>query len=121
MPKILVVDDDLTVTQLLEALLTMEGHQSATLNDSTKAMELVKTFHPDVILLDLMMPELNGYELCELLRQDPQDANIPVVVVSALDDQASRERALQAGARDYITKPFDVDFLLQKIKELTNG
>jgi CheY-like chemotaxis protein len=119
-PKILVVDDDLTVTQLLEALLNMEGHEPATLNDSTKALELVKTFHPDLILMDLMMPDLNGYELCELLHQNPEYASIPVVVVSALDDQTSREKALQAGARDYITKPFDVEFLLQKIKELIN-
>jgi len=118
-PKILVVDDDLTVTQLLEALLTMEGHLSATLNDSTKALELVKTFHPDLILLDLMMPDLNGYELCQLLRQNPEYAGIPVMVVSALDDPASRERAARAGARDYITKPFDVDFLLEKIKQFT--
>jgi two-component system sensor histidine kinase ChiS len=116
----MVVDDDLTVTQLLEALLTMEGHQSATLNDSTKALELVKTFQPDLILLDLMMPDLNGYELCELLRQNTDYAGIPVMVVSALDDPVSREKAMQAGARDYITKPFDVDFLLKKIKEFTS-
>lgn len=121
MLKILVVDDDLTVTQLLEALLTMEGHQSATLNDSTKVLELMKTFHPDLILLDLMMPDLNGFELCELLRQDPGYADIPVMVVSALDDPASREKALRSGAKDYITKPFDVDFLLQKIKEATSS
>jgi twitching motility two-component system response regulator PilG len=117
--KILVVDDDLTVTQLLEALLTMEGHQPATLNDSTKALDLVESFHPDLILLDLMMPELNGYELCGLLRQNPEYTGIPVMVVSALDDPASRERAARAGAKDYITKPFDVDFLLQRIKQFT--
>lgn len=120
MPKILVVDDDLTVTQLLEALLTMEGHEPAALNDSTKAMDMIKTFHPDMILLDLMMPDLNGFDLCEILRQDPEYAGIPVMVVSALDDPASREKALQCGAMDYITKPFDVDFLLRKIKELTS-
>ena len=119
MSKILVVDDDLTVTQLLEALLTMEGHQPAALNDSTKAMDLVESFHPDLILLDLMMPELNGYELCDLLRQNPEYTGIPVMVVSALDDPASRERAARAGAKDYITKPFDVDFLLQRIKQFT--
>lgn len=99
----------------------MEGHQPATLNDSTKALDEIRTFHPDLILMDLMMPDLNGFQLCELLHQDPEYAGIPVMVVSALDDPASREKALQSGARDYITKPFDVDFMLQKIKELTSS
>lgn len=120
MPKILVVDDDQTVTQLLEALLVMEGHEPATLNDSTKALEEIKRFHPELILMDLMMPDLNGFELCELLHRDPEYTGIPIMVVSALDDPASREKAELAGARDYITKPFNIDLMLQKIKELTS-
>ncbi len=98
--KILVVDDDVTVTQLLKMLLTMEGHQPAILNDSTKVLEMVNTLDPDLITLDLMMPDLSGFDLCEILHQDPKFTNIPVLIISARDDQESKERAYQAGARD---------------------
>ena len=119
MPKILVVDDDVTVTGLLKALLSMEGHQPTTINDSREAIETAAGINPDLIILDLMMPGLTGFELCELLQQDPKFAAIPIMIVSALDDPESKEKAFESGAREYITKPFGVDNLLQKIKELT--
>jgi DNA-binding response OmpR family regulator len=119
--KILVVDDDVTVTQLLKMLLSMEGHQPAILNDSTKVLEMLNTLDPDLITLDLMMPDLSGFDLCEILHQDPKFTNIPVLIISARDDQESMERAYQAGAKGYITKPFGIDTLNQKIKELTNS
>jgi DNA-binding response OmpR family regulator len=119
-PKILIVDDDVTITELMKALVSMEGHQSATVNDSTKAIETADSFHPDLITLDLMMPGLSGFDLCQLLHQDPRFAGIPIMIVSARDDAESKERALQVGAKDYLTKPFGVDDLLQKIKELTS-
>lgn len=120
MSKILVVDDDATVTQLLKMLLTMEGHQPSIVNDSTQAMEVASTFQPDLITLDLMMPGLSGFELCELFHQDPRFATIPVLIISARDDSESMEKAYLVGARGYLTKPFGVDTLAQKIKELTS-
>ena len=119
MPRILIVDDDVIITDLMKMLVSMEGHQPTTVNDSTQAMEVANTVQPDLITLDLMMPGLTGFELCELLHNDPRFANIPIVIVSARDDPESRERALQAGARDYITKPFGMDDFLGKIKSLT--
>jgi DNA-binding response OmpR family regulator len=119
--KILVVDDDVTVTQLLQMLLTIEGYQSAISNDSTKVLEMLDTLDPDLITLDLMMPDLSGFDLCEILHQDPKFTNIPVLIISARDDQESMERAYQAGAKGYLTKPFGIDTLKQKIKELTNS
>ena len=119
MAKILIVDDDLTMTGLLQAVLMMEGHQPTTVNDSTKAMEVIATIQPDLITMDLMMPGMSGFDLCALLQQDPRFANIPILVVSASDDPASKLRAKQIGARDYLTKPFNVDTLILKIKELT--
>jgi len=119
MPKILIVDDDVIITDLMKMLVSMEGHQPTTVNDSTQAMEVANTVQPDLITLDLMMPGLTGFELCELLHNDPRFANIPIVIVSARDDPESKERALQAGARDYITKPFGMDDFLGKIKSLT--
>ena len=120
MPKILIIDDDVTITELLKFLVKMGGHAPTTVNDSTKAIEIASAVDPDLITLDLMMPGLTGFELCALLHQDPKFANIPILIVSARDDPESKERALQAGAQDYLTKPFGSDELMQKIKELTN-
>ena len=119
--KILVIDDDVTVTKLLNMLLSIEGHQPTTLNDSSEAMTVVNQLLPDLITLDLMMPGLSGFDLCELLHQDPKFTHIPVLIISARDDPESKQRAYQAGAKDYLTKPFGVDILTQKIKELTNS
>lgn len=119
MSKILVVDDDVTMTSLMKALMSMEGHQPTTVNESTRAIEIAATLKPDLITLDLMMPELTGFELCELLHHDPRFASIPILIVSARDDSESKEKAKAAGARDYLTKPFGVDQLLEKIKSLT--
>lgn len=119
MSKILVVDDDVTMTNLLKALMTMEGHQPTTVNESTKAIEIAATINPDLITLDLMMPDLTGFELCDLLHTDPRFVNIPILIVSARDDSESKEKAKAAGARDYLTKPFGVDQLLEKIRALT--
>ena len=119
MPKILIVDDDVSITELMKALVSMEGHQPTTVNDSTKAIEVANSVHPDLITLDLMMPGLTGFELCDLLHNDPKFANIPIVIVSARDDRESKEKAIEMGAKDYITKPFGVDELMNKIKTLT--
>ena len=121
MPKILIVDDDTTITELMKALMTMEGHQPTIVNDSTKALDVASSVNPDLITLDLMMPGLSGFELCELLHHDPRFTSTPIMIVSAKDDAASKERARQVGAREYVTKPFSIDDLLQKIKELTSS
>lgn len=121
MAKILIVDDDATVTRLLTMLLSMEGHQPTTINDSNETLDVANELQPDLITLDLMMPGLTGFEVCELLHQDPRFANIPILIISARDDTESKDRAYQAGARGYITKPFGVDTLTQKIKELTSS
>ena len=120
MPKILIVDDDVSITELMKALVKMEGHEPTIVNDSLRAMETAKTVNPDLITLDLMMPGLTGFELCELLHNDPNFSKIPIVIVSARDDSESKHKAMQAGATAYITKPFGVDNFMGKIKELTS-
>lgn len=119
MPRILIVDDDVSITELMKALVKMDGHQPTTVNDSLKAIETANSVNPDLITLDLMMPGLTGFDLCELLHNDPKFASTPIIVVSARDDAESKEQALKAGAADYITKPFGVDNFLKKIKDLT--
>jgi len=119
MPKILIVDDDVTITELMKALVKMEGHEPTTVNDSLQAMEVAQSVNPDLITLDLMMPGLTGFELCELLHNDPRFSNTPILIVSARDDAESKEKARKAGATDYLTKPFGMDEFIGTIKELT--
>ena len=121
MPKILIVDDDVTITELMKALMTMEGHQATTVNDSTKAVDMANHVNPDLITLDLMMPGLTGFELCEILHNDPRFANTPIMIVSARDDAESKQKAIEAGANESLTKPFGVTDLMQKVKELTQA
>ena len=120
MAKILIIDDDATMTKLLTALVKMDGHTATAVNDSTKAVEIAASDEPDLITLDLMMPGLSGFELCEILHQDPRFAAIPIIIVSARDDSESKLRALRAGAIAYMIKPFDADEFIQKIQELTS-
>ncbi|MEP6895616.1 MAG: response regulator [Chloroflexota bacterium] len=116
MPKILIVDDDITITELMKALVKTEGHEPTTVNDSLQAMEIARSVNPDLITLDLMMPGLTGFELCKLLHDDPSFANTPIVIVSAKDDSESKEQAKEAGATDYLTKPFGLEEFINKIK-----
>jgi CheY-like chemotaxis protein len=109
------------MTELLKTLLKMEGHTPTAVNDSTKAIEVAGSVNPDLITLDLMMPGISGFELCERLHQDPNFAHIPVIIVSASDDTESKSRAMKAGAKEYVTKPFDADELMRKIQELTRA
>lgn len=120
MAKILIVDDDITITELMKALVKLDGHEPTVVNDSLYALEAANSVEPDLITLDLMMPGLTGFDLCELLRNDPKFADTPVIIISAKDDPLSREKALAAGARDYMIKPFDVDEFLEKISHFTN-
>ena len=118
MPKILVVDDDFSITELMKMLLQMEGHEPTTVNDSLQAVEIAKSVKPDLITLDLMMPGLTGFEVCELLHKDPEFSETPIVIISAKDDNESKEKARQVGANQYITKPFGTDAFLEAIKTL---
>jgi len=120
MSKILIVDDDTAITELMKMLLKMEGHEPTIVNDSLEAMDVARSVKPDLITLDLMMPNLTGFELCALLRKDPEFANTPVIIISARDDAESKDKAHNAGASDYITKPFSTIIFIDAIKALTS-
>ena len=117
MIKIMMVDDDKLVTELLQKLLRADGFNTVATNDSSKAIELAKTEMPDLILLDLMMPQPDGFRLCRMLREEPLFINTPFIIVTALDDGDSRAVAFGAGATDYLTKPFHPGELKDKILE----
>jgi CheY-like chemotaxis protein len=118
MAKILIVDDDEQATTLLEKVLAIKGYQATSLNDSAETIRVANSTAPDLVLLDLMMPEPNGYEVCKMLRADPHFSKIPIVIITAMDDNESKETAYAAGANDYLTKPFRIDALAQAIDSL---
>lgn len=117
MTKIMMVDDDKLVTELLQKLLRAEGFETVAINDSSKAVDLAKSEMPDLFLLDLMMPQPDGFRLCRMLREEPLFINTPIIIVTALDDGDSRAVAFGAGATDYLTKPFHPGELKDKILE----
>lgn len=118
MAKILIIDDDIQATTLLERVLAIKGHVSTSVNESATAIQVANNTFPDLILLDLMMPDPNGFEVCKMLRADPNFTNIPIVIFSAMDDNESKESAFAAGANDYLTKPVRMDDLIQTIQAL---
>ncbi|HET7144269.1 MAG TPA: response regulator [Anaerolineales bacterium] len=121
MAKILIVDDDKQITFFLEKLLSFEGYAAIALNEGSKTLDVARTFKPDLFILDLMMPEPNGFELCRMLRADPDFANTPIVIITAMDDADSKAIAFVAGATDFITKPFRPDELATRMKALISS
>ncbi len=117
--KILVVDDEPIGRQLLEAILVPEGYNLTFGVNGEEAIKVALKELPDIILLDVMMPKMDGFEVCKKLRENELTAHIPIYLITALDDRDSRIRGIDAGAYDYISKPFDRVEILAKIKNLT--
>ena len=115
MIKIMMVDDDKLVTDLLQKLLKADGFDTMAVNDSSQAVELAKSNIPDLFLIDLMMPQPDGFRLTRMLRDEPLFTQTPIIIVTALDDSDSRAVAFGAGATDYLTKPFHPGELKDKI------
>lgn len=118
MAKILVVDDDIHATTLFDTLLTAKGYDAVIVNDSSTAFDVAKSTSPDLIILDLMMPEPNGFEVCKILRADSKFTKTPIVIFTAMGDKESKEAALEAGANEFLTKPFRVEDLMNRIRSL---
>lgn len=117
MPKIIVVDDDKTATALFEQVLLMYSYEVATINESVRTIEIASEFQPDLFILDLMMPDPDGFKLCRMLRAHPQFRLTPIIIVTALNDLDSRLVAMGAGANDYLVKPFHIDQLFAIIEK----
>jgi DNA-binding response OmpR family regulator len=118
MPKIMVVDDDEEFTNLYKEYLKMVGFEAVSENRSARAMDLACAEKPDLFVLDLMMPEPTGFQLCRMLRADPEFKRTPIIIVTALTDLDSKLVAMGAGANDYLTKPFHIDELKSRINAL---
>jgi putative two-component system response regulator len=104
---VLIVDDEYIGRETLQSVLEGEGYELEMAENGFQAIEKAKQLSPDVILLDVMMPGMTGFEVCQRIRSDPQIAEIPIIILTALDDRESLLNALKAGADDFISKPFD--------------
>jgi len=111
--KILVVDDDTNICELLNLYLKKEGFDTKTANNGKEAVELVKDYNPDLILLDVMMPQLDGWQTCRQIRKD---FDTPIIMLTAKGETFDKILGLELGADDYITKPFDTKEVIARIK-----
>jgi len=113
--KIMVIDDEPQVTEIIEAFLSNAGHKVIVDNAATEAFEKARKTKPDVILLDIMMPEIDGYSICHQLKNDPPTANIPVVFLTGKDRSDDQGRSFKVGGDMFIKKPFSCERLLEII------
>ena len=117
--RILVVEDQDSIRRMIEALVQARGYEVTAVPNGTKAIDAAMTQSVDLVLLDLMLPgQYDGFDVCKRLKADPKTRNVPVVIISALDDPDSRRKAAEAGASAYYTKPFSPSALLKEIERL---
>ena len=116
--RVLVVDDILPNVKLLEAKLKREYFDVVTASSGAEALEKIANDAPDIVLLDVMMPEMDGFEVCERIKNDPKTAHIPVVMVTALTDTSDRVKGLEAGADDFLSKPVNDTALFSRVRSL---
>ncbi len=116
--RILICDDDPAILRVLQVNLEIEGYDVLTAHHGEEAVEQANAHHPDLVILDIMMPRLDGYEACEKLKENDQTKDIPVIFLSARAQQSDIERGKSFGVAEYLTKPFDPMELLQVVERL---
>lgn len=118
MPRILVIDDDNAISELVSVNLEMAGYDVSQATDGEKGRAMAIQMQPDLILLDLMLPKVDGFTVCQRLRRDERTADIPVLMLTALGQTQDKVEGFNAGADDYLTKPFEVEELLARVRAL---
>jgi DNA-binding response OmpR family regulator len=117
---VLIVDDQLTMRESLNSLLSNQGYDLAFASNGKEALTQAAKLIPDIILLDVMMPDIDGFEVCQRMRADPTLAKVPIIMVTALDDRQSRLQGIKAGADDFISKPYNTLELRARVRTITN-
>ena len=118
-PLVLVVDDEPSIRETIGFILEMEGFRVATAEDGEQGLEAIRRLRPPVVLLDAMMPRRDGYDVCRIVKADPELAATHVVMLTAMSQKRDRDRAFEAGADHFVTKPFDEVELLLLLRRLT--
>jgi PleD family two-component response regulator len=113
---VLIIDDDESNRLLLRDPLEAQGHQVFEAEHGEQGLLMVKEHLPDVVLLDIMMPRMDGFEVCRLIKSDPATAHLPVLMVTALNDRKERLLGIQAGANDFFTKPIDITEIILRVR-----
>lgn len=116
--KILIVDDEPFILKSLTFVLRKEGFRVDSATNGMEAKDKIQQEKPDIVFLDIMMPKMNGLEVCQWLRQDPVLKDIYVIILTAKGQEADREKGLKIGADEYMTKPFSPSYVVKRIKEL---
>lgn len=116
--KILVVDDEVYILHILEFSLGAEGFEVITANNGAVAVEKAMQEKPDLIVLDIMMPVLDGYETCRRLKREPETKHIPVILLTAKGREADKRLGFEVGAVDYVVKPFSPNRLIGRVEEI---
>ena len=115
MAKIILIEDSKNLALALKPALEIKGHKVLWINDGRRALMEIKKFKPDIILLDLMLPHVSGFEICQAVKSDMALIKIPVIIMSTLTSQEDRERAQNAGADHFISKPYNLQQTLTEI------
>jgi DNA-binding response OmpR family regulator len=118
MAKILIIDDSLTITKTLELFLKGKGHEIFTAENGVIGLAMAKKHIPDLILLDIMLPKLNGFEVCNMLKMDAAYSHIKIIMFTAKVGEDSRLLSMETGADYYMTKDMDPELVLKKVEEL---
>jgi len=116
--KILIVEDDPEQLEVIRLNLQDAGFAVGTAANGTEALIKTRSISPDLIILDLMLPGLNGFDVCESLRRDPTTASVPIIMLTGMRSQFGRFAGLESGADDFLLKPFDSDLLVSKVEKL---
>jgi DNA-binding response OmpR family regulator len=116
--KILVVDDEIDIQEMLKIKLESAGYSVVTADNGLTALSQAQDNHPDLLILDLMLPKINGFRVCSLLKKDVKYSSIPIIILTARSGLEDEKLANECGANLYLTKPLDLNILLVKIKDL---
>jgi len=120
MPRILIAEDEKDIRELIAFTLRFAGFDVLLVTNGVEAVEVAEAERPDLVILDVRMPRMSGYEACRRLKENPQTASLPVVFLSAKGQDSEIQQGLESGAEEYILKPFAPDELIQQVRDILN-